>query len=82
MINRQGGAAGVALIILLIILLGVSLYFLYLNLPTNPVALKIINSVGQDVIPIEPNYSSSGQFYENMRFPQKEISYNILREAF
>ena len=62
MINRQGGTAGVALIILLIILLGVSLYFLYLNLPTDPVALKIINSVGQDVIPIEPNYSSSGQF--------------------
>ena len=43
MINRQGGAAGVALIILLIILLGVSLYFLYLNLPTDPVALKIVN---------------------------------------
>jgi hypothetical protein len=78
MSNKKGGAAGVAFIIMLLALLGVALYLLWINLPQDPVELKILdNGIEEDEPPVQANYESSKQFYENMRFSDKIISYRI-----
>lgn len=72
--NRKGSTGGLAFLFLLVILLGVSLYFLYFNLPVEPVDL-IFSDLPDNNPRIE--YSQSKQFYENMRFQSNRISYKI-----
>lgn len=73
----------IILLFLLIIVLGVASYFLYLNLPGEKVLLKpIYNGSDNEISHNNENatdgeYTRSKQFYENMRFPDRTISYNI-----
>ncbi len=64
---------GTIFIIILLLGLGFSLYALYLNWPTEPV------DFGQFLgkTPQSQNYTSSRQFYPNMRFPDTTITYTI-----
>jgi len=73
--GKRGSVAGVGFIIFLLILLGLAGYFLYLNLPGNPVDLIFVNEGTTSDETIE--YATSKQFYDNMRFRDKKISYKI-----
>lgn len=71
---KKGSTSGVFILLLLFIILGISLYFLYLNFPREPVVLKeIVNPGNEEII----EYSSSEQFYKSMRYKDKSISYFI-----
>src|SRR3989344_6859210 len=69
------------LTVILVLLLGLSSYFLYLNLPALPgegVGAKSFTSTGDfNVTSQSGNYTSSKQFYANMRYKKKIISYNL-----
>mgnify|MGYP001575396889 CR=1 FL=1 len=75
--DKGGGVFGIFSLLVLLTLLAGSIYFLWLNLPSEPVELIAIEKKIKDEIPIKPEYSTSKQFYENMRFPDREISYRI-----
>lgn len=72
----------IIILFLLIILAGAS-YFLYLNIPGKEVGLKIVNDNISDKNGFfnkrneNANYSESKQFYENMRFPDRVITYHV-----
>ena len=68
--------AGITFIIILAILFGASLYFLYYNLPGEPEKYLPTKSV-EDKPSLQVAYSGSKQFYDNMRFRDKRISYKI-----
>lgn len=72
---RKGSTAGIAFIILLLILLGAASYFLYLNLTAETIPLKTIFPQQQELEVIAP--SQSEQFYKNMRFRDSTITYQI-----
>ncbi len=67
---------GIVLLFLLLLLFMVTLYILYLNWPGELQNFTFIETKRQDI-----NYSTSQQFYENMRFPDKRIRYNIKDEC-
>lgn len=80
--NKKGGAEMAFLLVILLIVLGASLYVLYLNLPGEVQKLKQINGFGDDSIDnsrniLEGDYNASEQFYKNMRFSDNEITYFI-----
>ncbi len=79
--NRKGGVLMVLFLILLIGILIAASYFLYLNLPGAVQELRPTNGIGDEDIGQgvydTGNYSQSTQFYENMRFADREITYNI-----
>lgn len=84
--NKKGSAGGVLILIFLIIVLIGTLYYLYLNLPGKTEELKIINGLNEDSLGGNKtnyggNYTASQQFYENMRFPDRRISYNIAEQC-
>lgn len=71
------------LIILLVVLAGAS-YFLYLNFPGEEISLKPDNGIPkEDIIKNSENGEpgQSKQFYDNMRFPDRIISYSIDSEC-
>ena len=77
--KKTGGVfANIMLLILLILLAGAS-YFLYLNWPRTPIALQQTNTQGSvHASDLPANYSSvSKQFYPNMRYTDRHISYSI-----
>ena len=73
---KKGSTGGVALLLLLLTALGFSIYLLYLNLPTPPkeYAINSVNGFGNELEIVD---SQSQQFYRNMRFRDKKISYKI-----
>jgi len=81
--NKKGGAMGVLLLLFLIIILAGALYYLYLNLPGETKGFKQISPFKEDKIDLnskkqeDTNYTKSKQFYQNMRFPDRDISYYI-----
>jgi len=77
---KRASTGGWLILFILIVVLVISLYLLYQNIPGELQDLKIINNIENDRIP-GGNYSSSQQFYSNMRFPDKEISYHISSEC-
>jgi len=76
--SKKASASGFIFLIFLFILLGVSLYLLYLNWPREPIEYEFVNGAEEEEI-IE--YSSSKQFYDNMRFTDKIIGYKIANEC-
>jgi len=72
--------ASVEGIILLIVLIGAlvfSSYLLYLNLPGEPQKFTFIDDeLDENIV-----YGTSQQFYENMRFPDKKITYTLKNEC-
>ncbi|NCO11055.1 hypothetical protein CO038_02645 [Candidatus Pacearchaeota archaeon CG_4_9_14_0_2_um_filter_39_13] len=80
--DKKGGAIGIFFLLFLVAVLGAALYFLYQNLPGEIQELKPINggsgneNLGGEFF-TDSNYSVSRQFYPNMRFPDKEISYHL-----
>jgi hypothetical protein len=77
MIEKKASAASVAFLIFLFILLGVSLYLLYLNWPKEPVQYTFTNGIEESII----EYSASKQFYDNMRFKDEIIGYKIEKDC-
>lgn len=80
--GKRGSAGSVLILIFLIVVLVFGLYFLYLNLPGETQNLIPLNGIDKESIgkgDVQPNgtYTVSKQFYENMRFPNREISYHI-----
>ncbi len=72
--HKKGSFFGVLLLFILLVALGFSLYFLIESFPTDPVAFRRVNPFGQSET-IE--YATSDQFYENMRFPTRDIGYRV-----
>ncbi len=61
--------------LILLILLGVAIYFLYLNLPSEPIKLtNIISPITDNQIILQ---NKEIQFYPNMRYSESRISYEI-----
>ena len=68
----------IILLIILVTLLGISLFYLYdavYNMNAVPISF-LINQT-----PVLEDFSGNLQFYPNMRFPEKQISYNIDSEC-
>lgn len=57
-------------IVLILVLLSASLYLLWLNFPTEEVQLKEYKAQLSNNLPLQ-----SSQFFPNMRYPKKEITY-------
>jgi len=77
LIMRKGGVAGTIALILLLIVLVIAVYFLYqyvLDLNATPISF-VKNKTAE--IKNQSSYSSQLQFYPNMRFAKKTITYNI-----
>ncbi|NCN99231.1 hypothetical protein COU62_00945 [Candidatus Pacearchaeota archaeon CG10_big_fil_rev_8_21_14_0_10_35_219] len=84
--NKNGGLAGAVVLVVLIAILIGSLWFLYQNLPGSIQELKPIGNGGDDSIRRNVdydtgNFTESGQFYPNMRFADRQISYNVADEC-
>lgn len=62
------------LVAILLALLGVGLYILYQNLP---ISAGPPQSASYTFSSADGNYSKGGQFYSNMRYPDKRVSYKI-----
>lgn len=63
----------VVLIVVLLLLVGVAGYAFYVLFPQEPVPFVFTNLT----LPPSPNYTSSSQFYPNMRFRDSRITYSI-----
>jgi len=80
--NRKGGTAGVLVLLFLLVVLAGSLYFLYLNLPGEIKEFRPIDGIKDDVSSnvedvSDGDYTQSKQFYHDMRFPDRDITYFI-----
>ena len=75
---RKGNLSvlGIVLLIFLLTLFIVTLYILYLNWPGELEEFTFIYNQERDI-----NYSTSQQFYENMRFPDTTITYDFKKEC-
>ena len=65
---------GAILFIFFLLVLGAAGYFVYMQLPGNPIALKI-NQTNENIT--LPQYSESKQFYPNLRFATNKITYGF-----
>lgn len=74
--KRVLSALWVVLLIFLVSLFFTTIYILYLNWPGELQEFTFIGSKEKDI-----NYSTSQQFYENMRFPDNLITYNFKEEC-
>ena len=72
--NKKGGIFGSILLILLLAVLGVSIYYLYQFWPREPVDLQ---NVRTDEPAIVQNDVPSAQFYQRMRYQDRFITYSI-----
>lgn len=80
--EKRGNIATGLLLIFLIALLVLAAYFLYiayLDMTAQPVTLVMNKSSPPE--PIGPSFSGQSQFYPNMRFANKRISYSISEEC-
>lgn len=66
-----------AILVLLLIGLGVSLYFFYQQSTAEPIALVRFNLSQPIQQTVDMNYTHSAQFYPNLRFPSSRISYGF-----
>ena len=73
--NRKGGFFSNFLLVLLLVALGVALYYLYQYWPREPVSLDRV-SIDEPSTPVE-NSVPSKQFYERMRYADRVITYSI-----
>jgi hypothetical protein len=74
--NKKGGTASMVITIILLVVLGVLIYFLYLSIKditAEPVEFIKKESIERNQI----SFAGQSQFYPNMRFPKKSIIYNI-----
>ncbi len=75
--DKNGGFFYVFFLIILLITLLVSAYYLYIYWPREPVDLQIIpDNYLQNMTLVENNLPSK-QFYHNMRYQEKTITYSI-----
>ena len=72
--DKKGGFFGNLLLILLLAVLGVSIYYLYQFWPREPVDLQTVHT---DELVIVQNDVPSRQFYERMRYQTRLITYSI-----
>ncbi len=80
--HKKGSVLGTFILLILIALLGLSSYYLYLNWPKDPVDLIPTSGSGTFASQLEADYSSvSKQFYDNMRYKDKRISYHIFNSC-
>ena len=78
MMDKKGSFLGVLFLVVLIVAFGFSLYFLYLSFPGDPKDLvEITTQNDQDNLRPQIEYASSEQFYENMRFRDRKITYKV-----
>ncbi len=75
--NKKGSVFGTIILIILLTLLAGSIYFVYLNWPKEPVSIPVIKSSFQKTNGQTDYNSVSKQFYPNMRYKDKIISYSI-----
>lgn len=86
--HKKGSVLGTFILLILLALLGISVYYLYLNWPKEPVDLisaggsSASGSVNGQAQILEADYNSvSKQFYDNMRYKDKQISYYIFNSC-
>src|SRR3989338_10216023 len=72
--KRKGGFFGTLVLLLLLVALGFSIYYLYQYWTREPVDLQIVPS--QPVTVVENNVPSK-QFYPRMRYQERVITYSI-----
>lgn len=75
--KKGASVEGIILLVVLVGALAVSSYLLYLNLPGEPQEFTFIDDESDENVV----YGTSQQFYENMRFPDKKITYNFKDEC-
>lgn len=71
--NKRASAINTIIIILLLGVIGFSAYYLYQNMPGDPINLKTLITKQ----PLVNNSIPSKQFYDRMRYPDRKISYYI-----
>ncbi len=74
--NKRGGFFWGFFLFVLLAALGVSLYYLYIYWPREPVDLQIVPGNSGTNVVVENNLPSK-QFYQNMRYQDKLITYSI-----
>jgi len=75
--NKKGGFFWGLFLFVLLVALGVSVYYLYIFWPREPVDLQIVPDTSNQGNTAVENELPSKQFYQNMRYQDKRITYSI-----
>lgn len=73
--NKKGNFVSLLLLLISVFLLVVTLYYLYINLPGEPISVNI--QIDEPDSVEVTSLSRVKQFYPNMKFNHNEITYNI-----